>query len=71
MRNKCNTKMSKLTEIQTIKNNNMNKSILQNDYENAVKHYINIFCIENDCECHKLTDSEAATVIDEYNNANK
>ena len=47
--------MSKLTEIQTIKNNNMNKSILQNDYENAVKNYINVFCKDNYCECETVT----------------
>ena len=66
MRNKCNTKMSKLTEIQTIKINNMNKSILQYDYENAVKNYINVFCLDNDCDLETVTEFEVYDCADMY-----
>ena len=58
--------MSKLTNIQTIKINNMNKSILQTDYENAVKNYINVFCLDNYCECNAVTDFEVYDCADMY-----
>ncbi len=44
----------------------MSKSILQTDYENAVKNYINVFCKINECECVPVTDFEVYECADMY-----
>jgi hypothetical protein len=44
----------------------MNKSILQTDFENAVKNYINVFCLDNECDCETVTEFEVYDCADMY-----
>lgn len=44
----------------------MSKSILQKDYENAVKNYINVFCLDNECDCVTVADFEVYDCADMY-----